>query len=85
MARFRVTFFKNVCGDTGDEVDAPQGVIEVDADDEAGAVELAQRRFSRNRHISHWSVNADRLEAPSQQQCHLMHPRRKLFQQGEWA
>lgn len=62
MPRFKISFFKEVTGDTGQDVDARQAVFEVEADDEHAAVELAKTRFCNERQIRSWTVNADRVE-----------------------
>ena len=62
MAHFRVEFFKEVMGDTGHSVVAPQGAFDIDAADADAAVELAKRRFCGARRISEWFVNADRYQ-----------------------
>jgi hypothetical protein len=65
MRTFRVTFLKAVCGDTGQDFDATQGVFDVSAEDDYSAAEIAKAQFCRARHISKWSVNADK---------YLVHP-----------
>ena len=60
--RFRITFSKRICGDTGQIVHAPQGSFLVDAADGGAAVQIAIRHFCRLRRIANWRLNADRLE-----------------------
>ena len=62
MARYHVCFFKAVTTDTGQDVDALQATIDVEAADEKHAVELAKERFCGDRGIGHWRHNADRIE-----------------------
>lgn len=62
MKAFRVCFYKEVCGDIGNVVDARQGAFDVLAADERSAVAEAQRRFASERRIFDWSIHADRFE-----------------------
>jgi len=62
MSRFQVRFYKEVTSDTGQDVDACQASFDIDASDEHSAVERAKRRFCKQRQISNWTVNADRVE-----------------------
>jgi hypothetical protein len=57
---FRVTFLKEICDDTGHDVQTSQGVFDVNAEDARAAAKAAKRRFCHERHIRHWSVNADK-------------------------
>jgi hypothetical protein len=59
MMGFRVEFFKEVTGDTGQDVIASQGAFNVSAADPESAAKVAQRLFCEARGIRHWSVNAD--------------------------
>jgi hypothetical protein len=61
MTRYQVTFFKEVCGDTGQDVDAPQGSFEVDAPDESAAASQAKEQFRQSRDVSDWTMHADRF------------------------
>lgn len=62
MQSFRVTFFKVVCSDTGQDVDASQGSFEVRAVDETAAIGFAKQKFCRARRIGNWHTNADHFE-----------------------
>lgn len=62
MPHYQVSFYKEVTGDTGNEVDAVQAEIEVEARDEAEAMRLAKQKFCGERQIIDWQVNADRIE-----------------------
>ena len=62
MPRFHVRFFKGVITDTGQDIDAVQHVVEVDAEDEKQAVDAAKEAFCLERGISDWRVNAERIE-----------------------
>jgi hypothetical protein len=62
MPSYRVQFFKEITGDSGQGVDAPQGAFEIEAGDADRAVELAKQRFCTERGIRDWRINADRYE-----------------------
>jgi hypothetical protein len=62
MPWFRVEFFKEITGDSGQQVHALQGLLDVDADDPGEAVEAAKRQFCREREIRDWRINADHYE-----------------------
>ena len=62
MSRFKISFYKEVTGDTGQDVDACQATFDIEADDEHAAVELAKDRFCGERQIRVWTVHADRVE-----------------------
>lgn len=62
MPVFRVTFFKNICSDTGEDVDAVQGSFEIDAASAGEAEDAAKERFRHERSIPSWALHADRLE-----------------------
>jgi hypothetical protein len=59
MPRFRVTFFKTVCGDTGNEMRACQRAVEVEAQNAEAALEPARALFCKLEHIGHWSFRSD--------------------------
>ena len=65
MPRFHVRFFKAVITDTGQDIDAVQHAVEVDAADEVEAVEAAKEIFCAERGIKDWRVNAERIEVTS--------------------
>jgi hypothetical protein len=63
MNTYYVNFFKSLIGCNGRLVKAPQGSIEIhSARTRERAVQAAQRRFARLKHISDWSIYADKLE-----------------------
>jgi hypothetical protein len=62
MSRFVVHFMKDVLGDNGREVEVCQSSLEVDASDEADAVELAKKKFCEYGALRHWSLHADRIQ-----------------------
>lgn len=70
MPVYRVSFFKEVCSDTGEDVITIQGAYPVQAADASQAAEEAKRRFCRERNISHWAINADRYST----ECFAMSP-----------
>ncbi|HEY7382213.1 MAG TPA: hypothetical protein VH743_00975 [Beijerinckiaceae bacterium] len=59
MPRYRVTFFKTVCGDTGRETSVCQRAVEVDAENADAAIEPARALFCKLEQIPHWSVRSD--------------------------
>ena len=59
MPRYRVTFFKTVCGDTGHEAAVCQRAVEVDAENAEAALEPARALFCNLEQIRHWSVRSD--------------------------
>ncbi len=65
MPRFRVRFFKGVITDTGQDIDAVQHTVEIDAPDEKQAMEAAKEAFCAERGIKDWRVNAERIEIES--------------------
>jgi hypothetical protein len=62
MSRYLVKFMKRVINDTGHEVDSCQFSVEALAPDRHSAREVAKKRFCEDRHLTHWSVHADRIE-----------------------
>jgi len=61
MARYNVLFLKTVCGDTGNEVEAPQGSFEVEAENDTAAAASAKLLFASERGIADWSIHSDRF------------------------
>jgi hypothetical protein len=59
MPRYRVTFFKTVCGDTGHETSVCQRAVEVDAESAEAALEPARALFCNLEQIRHWSFRSD--------------------------
>ena len=62
MPRFNVRFFKEVTSDTGQDVDAIQATLDIDAVDEAAAIAAAKDAFCLERGIANWHINAERIE-----------------------
>jgi hypothetical protein len=62
MSRFVVRFMKDVLGENGRQTEICQSSLEVDASDEAGAVELAKQKFCECESLRHWSLHADRIQ-----------------------
>jgi hypothetical protein len=63
MTRYRVTFFKNLLSSDGHRFKCPQGTIEINCARSADrAVQAAQHRFERLRHMPEWKLQADYLE-----------------------
>ena len=59
MRRYRVTFYKTVCGDTGHERPVCQRAVEVDAESDEAALEAARALFCKLEQIRHWSLRSD--------------------------
>ena len=56
---YRVRFFKTLEDSTGHSHECCQGEVEVQADDDPGAIVMARRRFAELAHIADWSLRAD--------------------------
>jgi hypothetical protein len=56
---FNISFFKNLADSTGHPRHCCQGEVEVQAADEAGAIEIARQRFAASKHVTDWSLFAD--------------------------
>ncbi len=63
MSTYHVSFFKNLTGGDGKQVNACQGSIEIhSARNRERAIQAAQRRFARLKRISDWCFYADTLK-----------------------
>ncbi len=62
MAGYVVRFMKTLLGDNGRELDVCQGTLEVDASNEAEALELAKQKFCEKQSLCDWSLHADRVQ-----------------------
>jgi hypothetical protein len=62
MSRFVVRFMKDVLGENGRAAEICQGSLEIDADNEGDAKELAKRKFCENQSLCDWSLHADRIQ-----------------------
>jgi len=62
MQRFRVKFLKKVPDATGHEHKMCQREFEVDAENEADAIQKAKTLFSSAEHSGDWSLRADAIE-----------------------
>ncbi len=61
MSRFVVRFMKDVLGEYGRQCEVCQGTVEVDAEDEGEATELAKQKFCQMQALCDWSLHADRI------------------------
>jgi hypothetical protein len=61
MSRYVVRFMKDVLGENGREIEACQGILEIDAANEGEATELAKQRFCETQSLCDWSLHADRI------------------------
>ena len=59
---FAVTFFKTVSDDRGWDKEIIERIVEVDAKDEASALERAKNEFCLQKGLPDWSLHADRCE-----------------------
>ena len=62
MSRYVVRFMKDVLGENGREIEACQGILEVDALNEGQAAELAKQKFCEKQSLCDWSLHADRIQ-----------------------
>lgn len=56
---YRVSFFKRLSDSTGHEIDACQGVVDVQAVSETAAVEMARLQFAELQGVKSWLQRAD--------------------------
>ncbi|WP_346294824.1 hypothetical protein LRC39_15105 [Rhodopseudomonas sp. P1] len=62
MAHFVVRFLKDILGDNGHEAEVIENQLEIDAEDEGRAEELAKQQFCQLHSTRNWSLHADRIE-----------------------
>lgn len=62
MAHFVVRFLKDILGDNGHEAEVIENQLEIDAEDEGRAEELAKQQFCQLHSTGNWSLHADRIE-----------------------
>ncbi|TQF33574.1 hypothetical protein [Bradyrhizobium sp. UNPA324] len=62
MPHFVVSFLKDLVGDQGQVCEVCQRAIEIDADDELEAAQLAKEEFCELHAVRDWSLHADRLD-----------------------
>ena len=56
---YEITFLKTVCSDRGREQEICQRRLEVESDDEFGAIQSAKNLFCSQENILDWSLRAD--------------------------
>lgn len=61
MSRFVVRFMKDVLGENGREAEICQSSLEIDAENEGHAKELAMKKFCETEALCDWSLHADRI------------------------
>ena len=61
MSRFVVRFMKDVLGENGREAEICQSSLEIDAENEGDAQELAKKKFCETQSLRDWSLHADRI------------------------
>jgi hypothetical protein len=53
---------KDVLGENGRELEVCQGTLEIDAQSERDAAELAKQKFCKAQSLCDWSLHADRIQ-----------------------
>jgi hypothetical protein len=61
MARFIARFMKDVLGENGHEAEICRRSIEIEAENQAGAVDAAKIKFCETENIRDWFLRADRV------------------------
>jgi hypothetical protein len=61
MSRFVVRFMKDVLGENGRAAEICQSSLEIDAENEGHAKELAKQKFCETQSLRDWSLHADRI------------------------
>ncbi len=62
MSRFVVHFMKDVLGENGRQSEICQCTLEIEADNESEAAEIAKTRFCEQQALRDWSLHADRIQ-----------------------
>ncbi|MGJ5177702.1 hypothetical protein ACQR16_04550 [Bradyrhizobium oligotrophicum] len=62
MSRYVIHFMKDVLGENGRQCEICQGTLEVEADSEGEAAEIAKARFCEQQALRDWSLHADRMQ-----------------------
>ncbi len=63
MARYRVSFFKNLLSSDGHQFKCLQSEVDIaNSDSAAQAAELASQKFARLRRLKNWKLMADSVE-----------------------
>ncbi|UFZ04695.1 hypothetical protein LQG66_36895 [Bradyrhizobium ontarionense] len=65
MSHYVVHFMKDVLGENGRESEICQCTLEVDAESEGQATEIAKKRFCEQQALRDWSLHADRIRVKS--------------------
>ncbi len=65
MSLYVVRFMKDVLGENGRECEVCQGSLEIDAQTEGQATELAKQKFCETQALCDWSLHADRIQIRS--------------------
>jgi 1,2-phenylacetyl-CoA epoxidase PaaB subunit len=58
-----ISFLKKLLGGNGHQVDAVQGVVDIHASSEGGAINRARPVFARRAGVQAWSLRADHAVA----------------------
>ena len=61
MARYIARFVKNVLGENGHEAEICQRLIEIEAENQAGAADAAKVKFCETENVKDWFLRADRV------------------------
>jgi hypothetical protein len=62
MSRYVIHFMKDVLGENGRQSEICQCTLEVDAESESRAIEIAKTRFCEQQELRDWSLHADRVQ-----------------------
>jgi hypothetical protein len=62
MSRYVIHFMKDVLGENGRQCEICQGTLEVEAEDERQAAEIAKTKFCEQQELRDWSLHADRIQ-----------------------
>ncbi|MGA7805394.1 hypothetical protein [Bradyrhizobium sp.] len=62
MSHYIVHFMKDVLGENGRQSEICQSTLEIDAESEGLAAELAKQKFCETQALCDWSLHADRIK-----------------------
>ena len=62
MSRYVIHFMKDVLGENGRQCEICQSTLEVEAESEGQAAEIAKQKFCDQQELRDWSLHADRIQ-----------------------
>ncbi|MGJ4932363.1 hypothetical protein ACQR1I_22175 [Bradyrhizobium sp. HKCCYLS2038] len=62
MSRYVIHFMKDVLGENGRQCEICQSTLEVEAETEGEAAEIAKQEFCKTQNLRDWSLHADRMQ-----------------------